>query len=44
MTTTTTNIETKQLKELSKLELLIVKSAIAIFGITINICCIQLFS
>jgi len=43
---TTTNTNTldlgTELKELSKRELLIIKAAIALFGMVLNICCLQL--
>ncbi|WP_317899788.1 hypothetical protein [Aurantibacillus circumpalustris] len=43
----TTNSDTVnfdlELKELSKSELLVIKTAIVLFGTVLNICCIQLF-
>lgn len=42
MKTSNSNAETFQMKELSKFQLLIVKGAIAVFGVILNVCCIQL--
>ncbi len=38
----TTNSNTLELKELSKIELVVIKATIALFGTVLNICCIQL--
>lgn len=43
MTNSNTKLETvPQVKELSKFELFAAKAGIAVFGLVINICCIEL--